>query len=114
MVADSLTKALPKQRLDNLFSLLGFGDRSKLIACSVLFCTFQPASAQGGARVEGLQGFWFWVSVAFMAGMLFAVLLQRLPRLWFWVRGWFGRRQVLQAGELQADQLGELQVDPVR
>ena len=110
MVADSLTKALPKQRLDHLFSLLGFGDRSKLIACSVLFCTFQPASAQGGARVEGLQGFWFWVSVAFMAGMLFAVLLQRLPRLWFWVRGWFGRRQVLQAGELQADQLGELQV----
>ena len=57
MVADSMTKRLPRQRLDNLFRLLGFGDVNQLVACGTLICVLQPVSAQGRTRPDGQEGF---------------------------------------------------------
>ena len=91
MVADSLTKPLPRQRLDHLFRLLSFGDVNQLVACSTLICMLQPVSAQGRTRPDGQEGFWIWIVSAFLVGMVFAILVQRLPLLWVWVQGWFRR-----------------------
>ena len=33
--------------------------------------------------------FWIWMLVAFLTGMMFAFLLQTLPRVWASVQGWF-------------------------
>ena len=97
--ADALTKALPNQKLTYLLSLIQFVDMESVLAKTLFISLIMGAKAQPGDMVRHDTTFWIWIAVAFLLGMVFVILVQRLPLLWIRIRGRLQNRTVLAPSE---------------